>query len=806
MRTTSSRAHGPLGILGLAALICASVAAAQELDPRESYSYLRTVEGTVTITSAGNGPAADTADVNQPLLSGDQVRLARGSRAEAVLADRTLLRLGGGTSLTLARVAFSGDRADRVTQLDIEEGEILLQVGDDALGDQLPEIRTQGATVYLQQPGLYRVTADRGGWTEVLVREGYAEIVSDRGSTVVRAGEIATVLADRFGRVEIARAPGEDALERWGLELYDQARTATTTVVHVDPYLSYAAAPLAGHGDWVYVDASWAWRPRVATGWRPYWNGRWCPTPSGLTWVSYEPWGWVPYHYGSWFMDASYGWCWRPGRVYSPAWVYWHWSDNWVGWVPIGYYTSYYSRFGFHDGFRFGVYGWAGGGWGAYADWHFVPSWCLRQRDWRRHQHTGHDLERLEPGGPQRGIVTTDTRGLTRERLGRPREIVETLASRRGAGNGSLVDVTDFVARKNELPPRVADAVGARGEPAVPGTPLAPRGGVDRKADVEPGWRSGSPAGKVSTEPAEVPARGRRLESPATEPGKLSREPAPADVPRRLEPGTSRGARIDPEPSTPPARTRIDPGVPTDSRQGWKTGVAPTPATPPSTSGRGAVREEPVQRVIGGVRRAEPVAPRTGSEPRGGSVAPPPSGSPRYVPPATNTPRTGTPQGSSPRYSPPATSSPRNDPPATGSPRYVPPATSSPRYSPPATSSPRYSPPATSSPRYSPPASGSPRYVPPAGSSRGPAVGSSPGTSARPPVTTSPRSSSPPPRTASPAPRSAPPRASSPPPRASSPKSSSPPPRASSSGSGQTGKSSGQSGGSTAKRGGDGHR
>ncbi|MCB1007403.1 MAG: FecR domain-containing protein, partial [Acidobacteria bacterium] len=518
MRTTSSRTLRRIRALGFAGLIAGSAAVAQDLDPRESYSYLRTVEGTVSITSAGNGPASETADVNQPLLTGDQLRVARGSRAEAVLADRTLLRLGGDAALTLTRVAFSGDRDDRVTTLDLGEGEILLQVGDDALGDQLPEIRTQSATVYVQQPGTYRVTTDRGGWTEVLVREGYAEVVSDRGSTVVRAGEVATLAADRWGRVEIARAPAADPLERWGSELYQQAQGTRTTVVHVDPYLEYSAAPLTGYGDWVYAGASWAWRPRVASGWRPYWNGRWSPTPSGLTWVSYEPWGWVPYHYGSWFVDASYGWCWRPGRVYSPAWVYWHWSDQWVGWVPIGYYTSYYARYGFDRGFRFGIYGWAGGGWGVYADWAFAPSWCLRQRDWRHHQRTGRDLERLEPGGPHRGIVTTETRGVTRERMGRPHEIVEDLASRRGTAGGAMVDVTSFVARKGELPPRVVDAVGVKDGSAIAGTPLAPRTASAPRSDQEPGWRSRGSDARIATEPAQVPGRGARLDTPASAP------------------------------------------------------------------------------------------------------------------------------------------------------------------------------------------------------------------------------------------------------------------------------------------------
>ena len=115
-------------------------------------------------------------------------------------------------------------------------------------------------------------------------------------------------------------------------------------------------------GDWVEYQSVRYWRPYVSAGWRPYWQGRWDWTPSGYTWVSYEPWGWVPYHYGRWCSLPGYGWVWRPGAVYSPAWVYWNWTSGWAGWVPMGYYSQFYNPW-YGDRYRYGVYGWAGGGW-----------------------------------------------------------------------------------------------------------------------------------------------------------------------------------------------------------------------------------------------------------------------------------------------------------------------------------------------------------------------------------------------------------------------------------------------------------
>ena len=80
----------------------------------------------------------------------------------------------------------------------------------------------------------------------------------------------------------------------------------------------------------------------------------WYYTPVGLTWWSYDPWGWYPFHYGNWFFDAGCNrWCWAPGYVYSPAWVYWGYTPGYVGWCPVGYYSffspwwdTYYRQLG----------------------------------------------------------------------------------------------------------------------------------------------------------------------------------------------------------------------------------------------------------------------------------------------------------------------------------------------------------------------------------------------------------------------------------------------------------------------------
>src|SRR5512138_199900 len=104
---------------------------------------------------------------------------------------------------------------------------------------------------------------------------------------------------------------------------------------------------LAPYGEWVAVgNYGTVWRPRVAAGWRPYYYGRWEWTNEGWLWVSDEPWGWAAYHYGRWAYDGYYGWVWVPGYEWSPAWVTWRYSPDYIGWAPLGpgfsvYVTSY---------------------------------------------------------------------------------------------------------------------------------------------------------------------------------------------------------------------------------------------------------------------------------------------------------------------------------------------------------------------------------------------------------------------------------------------------------------------------------
>jgi len=477
-----------LGLLPFALLVAGAPAFAAR--SQSSYAYVRTLEGTASLYGVDAGYDRDDSylSVNSPLRSGDRIRVDRGSRAELVLPDQSVLRLDGGADLTLSVLALAADRDSETSRIQLQRGEIQLVVLSSRYGANLPRIDTPNSTIYLDSEGAYRVATDGARTTEVIVRQGRAEVVTVRGSATVRGDELLIVSGTDWPQLEVDDAGQETALERWGRRLDDEVVAADLR--DIDEPLRYGAGRLTAYGSWVSVGNRRAWRPsRVSAGWRPYVDGRWTYTPSGLTWVSNEPWGWSTYHYGTWDYVPGYGWAWFPGSRYSPAWVYWYWGPTYTGWCPVGYYSRYYS---FGASLRFGVYGWAGGSWGAMADWTFCPTRSLRNRNLRDNCGRGRDF--AGRGVLDRGLVTTDTRGVTPDLFDRPQDIVTRLhrgalrgrPGAAGAGSTDLPDVNDFVARRRDLPVDLARGVsGADGQGLLSGgrepwpAPPAGRAGPD---------------------------------------------------------------------------------------------------------------------------------------------------------------------------------------------------------------------------------------------------------------------------------------------------------------------------------------
>lgn len=419
-------------------LLTPLMAMASVEDDPTSLSYIAYLERYATVFPAG-GEETLEAVINMPLVGGDRLDTAREARMEAILADGTMLWMDEYTTVSLDSVAFSRDtRGDR-TVLFLADGAIMLELP--ATVEQLHRTRIDGAseTVYLQGPGVFRVEVLRTGGLWVEVWEGLAEAATAVGGVTLRATSASEIGGGRVSSVE-SRLTDRDDFARWV-----QARRGIGTgrsAEYVDVQYAREASQLDAYGSWVYIDSSatWAWQPTVTADWRPYTAGRWYWTSVGWSWLAYEPWGWLPYHYGSWWNSPSYGWVWHWGRTWSPAWVHWSYGGGYVGWCPVGWYSSW----------------WWGHGWG-----------------WGH--HPGHGGGHRPPhggggSGPRRGDVVPPpsgghhSAGVRSARVAGPSDLVLDMEGR--ARRTSLDSrAWSVVSERDFTSPRVGRIVRAGGDP-----------------------------------------------------------------------------------------------------------------------------------------------------------------------------------------------------------------------------------------------------------------------------------------------------------------------------------------------------
>ncbi|HEU4417034.1 MAG TPA: DUF6600 domain-containing protein, partial [Candidatus Angelobacter sp.] len=206
----------------------------------------------------------------------------------------------------------------------------------------------------------YRVQVNSDAETDVIVRDGEAEITTPQGSTRVKAGELIAIHGTDNPEYRVSDAPEKDDWDRWNKDRDNVIRDADG-YRHTNRYYT-GANDLDGYGRWVYVPGYGnVWQPYgQSVGWAPYQTGRWVWQPYyGWTWVSYEPWGWAPYHYGRWFYYND-SWCWWPGPVYvgyrplwSPAFVFFvgfghraGFGFGSIGWFPVGPGDPFYPWYG----------------------------------------------------------------------------------------------------------------------------------------------------------------------------------------------------------------------------------------------------------------------------------------------------------------------------------------------------------------------------------------------------------------------------------------------------------------------------
>ncbi len=722
------------------------------------YSFVGALDGEATLFAARSGAQSEL-EIHLPILRGDRIWTRPYGRLAVLMSDRSILALDHDSDVTFTQIAGSPDADDVDSLYVLHRGRLSLDVADHLVDSELPAVDTTNARIYARQQGRYQVESDGDAWTEVAVLEGFAEIVTQRGSVIVRGGEALRVqgLDDPWIELQNGVGAAAAALDEWTDGR--RARLAAYAAVDANGY----GSALASHGNWVEIEDRQAWKPEVEDDWQPYSRGRWTDTPAGLYWVARDPWGPLTYHYGSWNLYPGHGWLWFPSSIYSPSHVYWYWGPSYVGWIPRGYYQRYYGGLGF--GLRRGLYGWAGGFWDPFNTWIFCPSGYL---GYGRGYTYGRSLRRRHPK-LSRGIITTDTNGIDYRNWRNPDAARQVLLSKRPPlSESQLPDVTDFVARRADLTESLqrrlvrddtqSRSVTVTGGPSGSGSQglVGVTAGGVRAAPVArvtgAGGSSGSgvavrrtgagqlrPAGSGTAESTPQLRRAGSVPTDAAEPSDAVTRVRRADTPGPAS-VSSGGVKAAPAPR---AAVKAD-------EPGQAGAVAPTRVATPRSSGGTLDRSRrptPGRRVLDAIRGrdAAPVQPRT---------AAPASGRPERV----NTPRSATPprtRATTPRTSRPATppTRTRSAPPRTSRPATPPTRT---RSAPPRTSRPATPPTRTKS---APPRTSRPS-TPPTRTKSAPPRTSRPST---PPT----RTKSAPPRTSRPA--TPPTRTKSAPPRTSRP-------------------------------------
>ncbi len=317
------------------------------------------IHGDVSFQRGDNGNW-EAGTLNTPIAVGDRVSTGSGARAEIQLDYANVLRLSDGSTAKLAALSREN------IQVQVGQGLATYSVLKGA--EATAEIDTPNAAIHPNGPGDYRISVMPDGSTNVVVREGSAEISEPQGSTQVEHGQMITIQGTDSPEYKISSAPAADAWDSWN-EDRDHRIMSANSWRHTDRYYT-GTQDLDEYGVWSEVpDYGPVWVPQQGPGWAPYSAGAWVWEPYwGWTWVSSEPWGWAPYHYGRWFVWGG-NWVWWPGPVVAYPGYYPVWAPAYVGFFGWGGGFGFGIGFGF--GWGFGHVGWLPTGPG---DW-FHPWW-----------------------------------------------------------------------------------------------------------------------------------------------------------------------------------------------------------------------------------------------------------------------------------------------------------------------------------------------------------------------------------------------------------------------------------------------
>jgi hypothetical protein len=247
-------------------------------------AHVALVEGAVTVDHEGRAAGAVQ---SQPLVPGDRLHTADG-RAEVILSDGSFLYVAEHSAIDVLSETLLRLGNGRVTLF-------VLKLGD-ATQATTYQVDTPAASIRTVEPGEYRVIAIAESvahqpQTTLSVVRGLAQLASDQGAMMVRAGERSVVLEGLApGLPRPFNSARFDAFDQWTLDRQG-LRFGSASAQYLPSDVQMYSSAFDQYGSWGVEPAYGnVWYPTVAPTWRPYYNGYWNHyRPYGWTWIGGDP-------------------------------------------------------------------------------------------------------------------------------------------------------------------------------------------------------------------------------------------------------------------------------------------------------------------------------------------------------------------------------------------------------------------------------------------------------------------------------------------------------------------------------------
>jgi hypothetical protein len=280
------------------------------------------------------------ATVNTPLQEGDRIWVPSGARSEVQIRGGVTVRLDADTSLDILSLEQDS------LQFYVNGGRTYINSSNSAIGNI--QIETPLSSVSCYDNAIVMIDVTGNGATDLSVLAGYASAESRDGKTRVDA-DTTLRIEENLAAESLPLGPPDEWAE-WNRDRDLNLADAGESLRYLPEELGDYATDFEANGRWLHTsDYGYVWSPMAAFSldWAPYRIGRWVWISGSYVWISGEHWGWAPYHYGRWVHHPTSGWCWIPPRRgqahWSPGYVGWVHTPEYVSWVPLAPGDTYYG-------------------------------------------------------------------------------------------------------------------------------------------------------------------------------------------------------------------------------------------------------------------------------------------------------------------------------------------------------------------------------------------------------------------------------------------------------------------------------